>query len=36
MYKNNSRFTSKFKGCDPLQPSNLTGKWYAIGYNCYT
>ena len=33
MYKNNSRNSSKFKGCSPLQLScNLTGKCHAIGY----
>ena len=37
MYKNNSRFSGKFKGCSPLQPScNLTGKCHAIGYYSYT
>jgi hypothetical protein len=33
MYKNNSRFSSKFKGCNPLQLScNLTGKCHAVSY----
>ena len=33
MYKNNSRFISKIKGCSPLQLScNLTGRLHAIGY----
>ena len=37
MYKNNSRDSSKFKGCSPLQLScNLTGKCHAIGYYSYT
>ena len=37
MYKNNSRDSSKFKGCSPLQRScNLTGKCHAIGYYSYT
>ncbi len=37
MYKNNSRFSSKFKGCSPLQIScNLTRKCHAIGYYSYT
>jgi hypothetical protein len=37
MYKNNSRDSSKFKGCSPLQLScNLTGKYHAIGYYSYT
>ncbi len=37
MYKNNSRFSSKFKGCSPLQLScNLTGMKPAIGYYSYT
>ncbi len=37
MYKNNSRFSSKFKGCSPLQLScNLIGKYNAIGYYSYT
>ena len=37
MYKNNSRDSSKFKGCSPLQLScNLTGKCHAVGYYSYT
>lgn len=37
MYKNNSRDSSKFKGCSPLQFScNLTGKYHANGYYSYT
>src|SRR5690554_410602 len=37
MYKNNSRFISKFKGFSPLQLScNLAGKCYAVGYYSYT
>ena len=33
MYKNNSRESSNFKGCSPLQLScNLTGKGHAFGY----
>ena len=37
MYKNNSRNSSKLKGCSPLQLScNLTGKCHAIGYYSYT
>ena len=37
MYKNNSRGSSKFKGCSPLQLScNLTGKCHAVGYYSYT
>jgi transposase len=37
MYKNNSRYSSKVKGCSPLQLScNLTGKFHAIGYYSYT
>ena len=37
MYKNNSRFSSKFKGCSPLQLScNLTRKCHAVGYYSYT
>ncbi len=37
MYKNNSRFSSKFRGCSPLQLScNLTGMKPAIGYYSYT
>ena len=37
MYKNNSRDSSKLKGCSPLQPSCiLTGKYNAIGYYSYT
>ena len=37
MYKNNSRDSSKLKGCSPLQLScNLTGKCHAIGYYSYT
>ena len=37
MYKNNSRFSSKFKGYSPLQLScNLIGEYHAVGYNSYT
>ena len=37
MYKNNSRDSSKFKACSPLQLScNLTGMKPVIGYNSYT
>jgi len=37
MYKNNSRVSSKFKVCSPLQLScNLTGKCNAVGYYSYT
>ena len=37
MYKNNSRDSSKFKGCSPLQLScNLTSKCNAVGYYSYT
>ena len=37
MYKNNSRGSSKFKGCSQLQHScNLTGKYHAFGYYSYT
>ena len=37
MYKNNSRDSSKFKGCSPHQLfCNLTGKYHAIGYYSYT
>ena len=37
MYKNNSRDSSKFKGCSPLQLFyNLTGKCHAVGYYSYT
>ena len=37
MYKNNSRASSKLKGCSPLQLScNLTGLKPAIGYYSYT
>ena len=37
MYKNNSRDSSKFKGCSPLQLfCYLTGKYHAIGYYSYT
>jgi len=37
MYKNNSRNSSKFKGCSPLQfCCNLTGKCHAVGYYSYT
>ena len=36
MYKNNSRNSSKIKGCSPLYLScNLTGKYPAIGYYSY-
>jgi hypothetical protein len=36
-YKNNSRDSSRFKGCNPLQLfCNLTGKCHAIGYYSYT
>jgi predicted aconitase len=37
MYKNNSRYSRKFRGCSPLQLScNLTGKCYEVGYYSYT
>ena len=37
MYKNNSRDSSKFMGCSPLQlGSDLTGKCRAIGYYSYS
>lgn len=37
MYKNNSRGSSKFKGCSPLQLScKLTGKCHAVSYYSYT
>lgn len=37
MYKNNSRNSSKFKGCSPLQLlCNLTEKCHAVGYFSYT
>ena len=37
MYKNNSRGSSKIKGCSPLQLlCNLTGKCHAVGYYSYT
>lgn len=37
MYKNNSRDSSEFKCCSPLQLScNLTGKCHAVGYYSYT
>jgi hypothetical protein len=37
MYKNNSRDSSKFKGCSPLQLlCNLTGMKHAVGYYSYT
>ena len=37
MYKNNSRGSSKFKGCSPLQlPCNLTGLKPEIGYYSYS
>ena len=37
MYKNNSRNSSKIKGCSPLQLSySLTGKCHAVGYYSYT
>ena len=37
MYKNNSRDSSKFKGCSPLQLSCiLTGLKPAIGYYSHT
>ena len=37
MYKNNSRFSSKFKGCSPLQLlCNLTGMKPSNGYYSYT
>ena len=37
MYKNNSRGSTKFKGCSPLQLScGLTGKCYAIDYYSLT
>jgi len=36
MYKNNSRNSSKFKGCSPLQLlCILTEKCYAVGYYSY-
>ena len=37
MYKNNSRDSSKFKGCSSLQLSYiLTGKRNAVDYYSYT
>lgn len=37
MYKNNSRDSSNFRGCSPLQLfCNLTEKCHAIGYYSYT
>jgi len=37
MYKNNSRDSSKFKGCSPLQLScNLIGLKHAICYYSHT
>ena len=37
MYKNNSRDSSDFKGCSPLQLlCDLTVKCHAIGYYSYT
>jgi len=37
MYKNNSRNSSNFKGCSPLQHyCNLIGKCHAAGYYSYT
>jgi hypothetical protein len=37
MYKNNSRDSTKFKSCSPLQLlCNLTGTKPAIGYYSYT
>lgn len=37
MYKNNSRDSSKFKGCNPHKIScSVTGKCHAIGYYSYT
>lgn len=37
MYKNNSRFSSKFRGCNPLRLScNLIRMKPAIGYYSYT
>jgi hypothetical protein len=37
MYKNNSRDSSKFKGCSPLQLTcKLTGKCNEVGYYSYT
>lgn len=37
MYKNNSRNSSKFKGCSPLQLlCNLTRKFHVVGYYSYT
>ena len=37
MYKNNSRFSSKFKVCNPLQFfCNLTGMKPEVGYYSYT
>lgn len=37
MYKNNSRFSSKIKGCSPPQLlCNLTEELPAVGYYSYT
>jgi hypothetical protein len=37
MYKNNSRDSSKFKGCSPLQPScKLKDLSSEVGYYSYT
>ena len=37
MYKNNSQFSSKLKGCSPLQLlCNLTGKYHTVGNYSYT
>jgi hypothetical protein len=37
MYKNNSRDSSNFKGCSPLQLScDWTGKCHVVGYYFYT
>lgn len=37
MYKNNTRFSIKFRGCCPLQLlCNLTGKCHTDSYYSYT
>ncbi len=37
MYKNNIRYSSKFRGCSPLQLFwNLIGKCHAVDYYSYT
>ncbi len=37
MYKNNSRYSCKFKVCNPFELScNLTGKCYSVGCYSYT